>query len=334
MIARVLTTTCLGLTLCTMASAQVEDFEGGTNEGTWEFQDALGTTTGNMILAAGGNPDAYLDSGPVDDFADFYPRAVTTTASAVFHGDYRARNIAQISCDVKVDENTFGVSLTMTLLLKNNGGTPFNFADDCFVWKFYDNAPAEGAGWTSHVFDFDSQSLTAPAGFQLGHLGAGITNCSADVDSVWNSVITNVTDVEIWYGTPITFPIGIPQTLDVGIDNIAISEDTTFADACNGDGGDQMGCTNCPCGNNAAAGTIGGCINQSGLSAQLVPSGSVSVTAPDPTDLRFDMTGGNPMTLAVLVSGDNLAPQNMMNPCFGLGQRRARHRNSTVCAAP
>ena len=46
--------------------------------------------------------------------------------------------------------------------------------------------------------------MTAPVDWQLGHLGAGITNCSADVDAVWNSVITNVTDVEIWYGTPIT----------------------------------------------------------------------------------------------------------------------------------
>ena len=91
------------------------------------------------------------------------------------------------------------------------------------------------------------------------------------------------------------------------------------ADFCNGDGGDQMGCSDCPCGNNAAAGTLGGCINQSGLSARLLQSGSPSVTTADPNDLRFEMSGGNPNTLAVLTSGDNLAPQNMMNPCFGLG---------------
>ena len=98
-----------------------------------------------------------------------------------------------------------------------------------------------------------------------------------------------------------------------------IEEASMAEDFCNGDGGDQLGCTNCPCGNNAPMGTIGGCINQSGNSAQLVASGSFSVAAADPGDLRFEMTGGNPSTLAVLTSGDNLAPQNMANPCFGTG---------------
>ena len=100
-------------------------------------------------------------------------------------------------------------------------------------------------------------------------------------------------------------PSGIPGGLD--------SSDP-FQYLCNGDGGDQNGCTDCPCNNNAPEGTVGGCINQSGNSAQLVPADSVSVSAANPGDLSFDLIGGNPNTLAVLTSGGALAPQNAANP--------------------
>ncbi|MEM7517556.1 MAG: LamG domain-containing protein, partial [Planctomycetota bacterium] len=79
-------------------------------------------------------------------------------------------------------------------------------------------------------------------------------------------------------------------------------EGGSFLDLCNGDGGDQMGCTNCPCGNNALAGTIGGCLNQAGTSTRLLPAGSLSVSATTPGDLSFDAIGGNPFTFAILVS--------------------------------
>lgn len=109
------------------------------------------------------------------------------------------------------------------------------------------------------------------------------------------------------------------STDDAGAAYIFEIEFSPFTDRCTGDGGDQMGCTECPCMNDAAPGTVGGCLNQQGLSARLLPSGSTSIAALDPTDLRFDLTGGNPGTLAVLASGDSLEPQNPMSPCFGLG---------------
>ena len=84
---------------------------------------------------------------------------------------------------------------------------------------------------------------------------------------------------------------------------------------CNGDGGDQMGCTDCPCGNNAPAGTIGGCINSAGTSTRLLRSGSASVAA---ADLRFEGSGAPAAASAVLTSGNSLAPANAANPCFGL----------------
>lgn len=93
-----------------------------------------------------------------------------------------------------------------------------------------------------------------------------------------------------------------------------------FVSNCNGDGGDQMGCTNCPCGNNATAGTIGGCLNSASTSARLVASGDASVSLPvgSTTDLRFGLTGVPANAFTILNSGDALAPASPSNPCFSL----------------
>lgn len=92
-----------------------------------------------------------------------------------------------------------------------------------------------------------------------------------------------------------------------------------FTNTCNGDGGDQNGCTDCPCMNNAPQGTIGGCLNSAGTSATLLVEGDTSISLPSGsvTDLAFDLTGAPPSTTCLLTSGDAVAPQNMANPCFG-----------------
>lgn len=90
---------------------------------------------------------------------------------------------------------------------------------------------------------------------------------------------------------------------------------------CNGDGGITSGCTDCPCFNAAPSGTIGGCLNSSGTAARLTVSGSTSVNlrADLDGDLRFEVTGGPPSALCLLVSGEGLGPVNPASPCFGLG---------------
>lgn len=90
---------------------------------------------------------------------------------------------------------------------------------------------------------------------------------------------------------------------------------------CFGDGGDQMGCTNCPCGNNAPPGTPGGCLNSVSDSARLLSSGDVSVSLPSNStdDLRFALSSAPPSSFSVLFSGSNLAPTNPGNPCSGIG---------------
>ncbi len=93
-----------------------------------------------------------------------------------------------------------------------------------------------------------------------------------------------------------------------------------FISHCNGDGGDQMGCTNCPCGNNATPGSVGGCLNSAGTGARLRASGDTSVSLPSgiTTDLRFGITGAPGNAFCILNSGDAVAPGNAANPCFGM----------------
>ena len=94
-----------------------------------------------------------------------------------------------------------------------------------------------------------------------------------------------------------------------------------FAVFCTGDGGDLMGCTDCPCSNNALAGTGGGCLHSGGTGSRLIASGDTSVTLPAASvdDLRFEIVDGAASQLYILNSGDALAPADPMNPCFGSG---------------
>ena len=89
---------------------------------------------------------------------------------------------------------------------------------------------------------------------------------------------------------------------------------------CSGDGGDQLGCTNCPCGNNAALRTVGGCLNSAGTSAVLSASGSLSASVPPMSthDLRMSLSGLPALKFSLLTSGAAVAPTNGGNPCFGL----------------
>lgn len=111
--------------------------------------------------------------------------------------------------------------------------------------------------------------------------------------------------------------IARPQGLlpDIG----AFESDSTAPNLCNGDGG-VVGCAQCPCGNNAPLGTVGGCLNSLGTSARIGATGSPSVSLPpmSTTDLRLTVTGATAASLSVMYSGSAVAPGGMQNPCFGM----------------
>ena len=110
-----------------------------------------------------------------------------------------------------------------------------------------------------------------------------------------------------------------------------------YTDFCSGDSGNQMGCTNCPCGNNAPQGTLGGCINSAGTATRINATGDASVSLPGgtgtTTDLRFDLEGAPGGAFCVLLSGDAIGPQNMGNICFGLNSGvQSADRDGLRCA--
>lgn len=79
----------------------------------------------------------------------------------------------------------------------------------------------------------------------------------------------------------------------------------TGIEFCNGDGGDGLGCTNCPCGNNAPPGTLGGCLNSAAQSCALLANGLPSVQA---DTMRFDITGATPSSFGLLLSANQQLP--------------------------
>ena len=173
-----------------------------------------------------------------------------------------------------------------------------------------------------------------PNGFVITNTGGGLAMSTggffeiSDLDFSEPVVISEVTYTHNWFfvNADTSFTLdsaSVDFTANSSFSSgrvmtVSIATEEAFRDTCNGDGGDQLSCTPCPCDNHAPVGTIGGCLNQSGSSARLIAIGSPSITAPGNDDLRFQMTGGNPSALAVLTSGDNVAPTNMANLCFGL----------------
>ena len=83
---------------------------------------------------------------------------------------------------------------------------------------------------------------------------------------------------------------------------------------CFGDGGDQAGCTPCPCSNTTPVGSGSGCTNSSGSGARLVATGAFG---PIGDTTRIEVVGATPQTFGVLTVGDNALPQNPQNPCTG-----------------
>ena len=98
-----------------------------------------------------------------------------------------------------------------------------------------------------------------------------------------------------------------------------------FADSCNGDGGDQAGCTDCPCSNNASQGTVGGCLNSAGTSLRLLGTGSDSISA---ADLRIEGSGRSAVQLGRPDLGQRTGSgergQPVLRPQLGSDLVRAR----------
>ncbi len=177
-----------------------------------------------------------------------------------------------------------------------------------FVINQFAGAPAPPVGLelVSGTFDFVHRGLLpilGPLGLELAHTGLpqlATLHRYDETTGAWVELTMGVSSA------PNGAMIALVDTLGVH----AVFHPEMLPTFCNGDGGDGAGCTSCPCGNNAPSGTLGGCLNSSGTSAQLAGTGVPSLT----TDtLRFDVANANASTFAVLISGVNQLP--LVGPC-------------------
>ncbi len=271
------------------ASAQdyVETFTGGVNAGGWTYGNTI-----EGIDNTGGNPGAFLHNSLMDTFA---PQLSTTTASNPFHGDWRAKGVESFGLDLKTFSTNFPYQREVSLMLTDGSCTVYRVGTE-FV-------PQVGAGWDSHEIAVDSASTTMPAGWLT------LGSCAAP-DVAWNSVITNVTEVRIFYGDPLFFFIF--DQWNIGADNMRISAQTGTT-TCFGDGSGAA----CPCGNSGGAGE--GCQNSGGTGAKLKAAGGTSVSA-DSIHFTATQLPANKPTL--LFAGDASLGGGLGAP-FGDGLRCA-----------
>ncbi len=94
------------------------------------------------------------------------------------------------------------------------------------------------------------------------------------------------------------------------LDNIVLpSMSQSF---CYGNGGQQPGCTDCPCGNNADSGTVGGCLNSNSTSASLAITGQASISN---DTVHLELSRAIPSALSLLVSSTLMLPNQTGTLC-------------------
>jgi hypothetical protein len=199
--------------LSASASAQlpfVEGFDNANNVGTWSFGPPP------TFPSSGGNPTWYLQS-TVDTFA---PQARSRDASSPFGGDWRAKGVRSVGIDLRTLSVQFPFDRELTLMLGNDHGTPADPSDDCIVYFLGTRrVPQVAEGWKSFDFFVDSASASMPPGWTV----SGQSGSCTDPDAAWNTVVTDVSYINYFYGNPEFFFIFDLWT--VGIDNARISNE-------------------------------------------------------------------------------------------------------------
>jgi hypothetical protein len=202
------------------ASAQlpfVEPFTGGSNSGSW----TLGPPS--TFPSTGGNPTWVLQS-TVDTFA---PQPRSQDANSPFGGDWRAKGVRSVGIDLRTLAVQFPFDRELTLMLGNDNGTPADPLDDCIVYFLGTRrVPQVAEGWKSFDFFVDSASTSMPPGWAL----SGQSGSCTDANAAWNTVITDVSYVQYFYGNPEFFFIFDMWT--VGLDNARISGELPTSNYC------------------------------------------------------------------------------------------------------
>lgn len=240
--------------------------------------------------------------------------------------------IRPILSNVTITENGSG-GASRAVHIDGHGGNPGTFQNSILAGNFT-NTQLFGASVTSLGNNLLGNTLGIHSGeFIDGVNGDQVGTVANPLDPVLGPLANNGGSFLTHFplpgspvidaGNPLQFELldqrGVMRPVGLGPDIGAVEFEELGMDFCNGDGGDQMGCTDCPCGNAAAPGTIGGCINSTTVGARLRMTGDASVSLPPMSagDLRFSLVGAPVGALCILVSGTGVASLNPMNPCFG-----------------
>ena len=184
---------------------------------------------------------------------------------------------------------------------------------------------------------FNSYTLTTPVAVNgVFYIGASVRHQAGEFPCPMDQRLNSLG--RSWYAATIAPPLDVADLSAAGpngaVDIQTVGTGTfdcvwlvrgvgaagvVYPEGCNGDGGDGMGCSDCPCGNNSPSGTIGGCINSASTSSRLLATGVGSATGSNVMPpLRFECSGVAPSNSCQLTSGNAAAPANAANPCFGL----------------
>ena len=175
-------------------------FDNAVNVGGWTYGPP------SSFPSSGGNPGWWLNAAP-DTFA---PQLRTTSLHSPFTGNWRSDEVVSVGVDLITVSTQFPASRPLSVILTGGGGCRIYFVGSNLV-------PQPGAGWKGFDFVIPSQSMTMPAGWAV------LDGPCADPNAAWNAVITDVTQVNFFYGDPTFFFIF--DIWNVGADNPRIYSD-------------------------------------------------------------------------------------------------------------
>jgi len=170
--------------------------------------------SGNEIVAAGGNPGAFLHNP-----AAVTPLPVLATVSPVpwiFTGDFRILGVT----DLGIDVNVFAVSgeagdrpVSLGLIRYGGTGDP---ADDCDLLLPGKEIPRPGSGWKSYNFRVPAWKPAMPA-----HWSAYGACASWPRDTAWYQVMQRVSEARFYIGDPRASYS--TESWDIGFDNARVT---------------------------------------------------------------------------------------------------------------
>jgi hypothetical protein len=225
---------------CKKKTVFTEDFSQGVagSDGNWWHHF-------NITMDQKGKNKEYIYSG---ELITFWPRAATEmNAVSEFHGNYAARGVTSIDIDLATISSQLRdyTSMSPTLILVNDSGTPDDIIDDCIV--FFQSGenmplpdPAKSPNWTHYTFEIPSDSTTLPqpnlgGGFCIPTGGSEDTQMACwgtdegrlcpvidDPDMVWQTVINDVDQIKVEWMAPGWFRL--IESWESAIDNASISE--------------------------------------------------------------------------------------------------------------